>query len=370
MPKYDLAKKIANGELSRRQMIKALGAAGVMTTLSPVISKTAFAKDQVGLFTWGGYDDPGLYQEYIDKHGGEPAYTTFGDAEEGLQKLRAGYVTDLIHPCSSDPPRWVRAGVIQPLDLSRCENWGDLFPELTQAGTITFDGSSWMAPVDWGDTSLIYNPDKVTWMSPGNESLNLLFDDRMEGKLAILDSAADSWYLVAIYHGIDVTRMEHVTKTQVDSVYAALRQMRKNVKIFTTDTATMEQAMMDEEVWAALCWNESSWNTGYPLMSPKEGTLTWFCGMVLHKDAPNLDLAYDCINAATSANASAYMLETWGYGHSNKKGYEAISAEALAERGLSPDPIAHLQKGNFSNSPTDEITDYIEMQWAEFTAGG
>ena len=66
MPKYDLAKKIVNRELSRRQMIKALGAAGVMTTLSPVISKSAFAKDQVGLFTWGGYDDDGLYQGYID----------------------------------------------------------------------------------------------------------------------------------------------------------------------------------------------------------------------------------------------------------------------------------------------------------------
>ena len=47
-----------------------------------------------------------------------------------------------------------------------------------------------------------------------------------------------------------------------------------------------------------------------------------------------------------------------------------ISAEALAERGLAPDPIAHLEGGNFSNNPTDEITDYIEMQWAEFTAGG
>ena len=60
MPKYDYAKKIVNRELSRRQMIKALGAVGVMTTLSPVISKPAFAKNQVGLFTWGGYDDDGL----------------------------------------------------------------------------------------------------------------------------------------------------------------------------------------------------------------------------------------------------------------------------------------------------------------------
>ena len=107
MPKYDLAKKIVNRELSRRQILKGLGAAGVLTTISPVISKSAFAKSQVGLFTWGGYDDDGLYQGYIDKHGGPPEYTTFGDAEEGLQKLRAGYVTDVIHPCNSDPPRSV-----------------------------------------------------------------------------------------------------------------------------------------------------------------------------------------------------------------------------------------------------------------------
>ena len=80
----------------------------------------------------------------------------------------------------------------------------------------------------------------------------------MKGKLAILDSAADSWYLVAIYHGIDVTRMEHVTKAQVDSVYEALRKMRKNVKIFTTDTATMEQALMDEEVCCLLYTSDAA----------------------------------------------------------------------------------------------------------------
>ena len=43
MPKYDLAKKIVNGELSRRQMIKALWAAGVITSLSPLVEKSAFA---------------------------------------------------------------------------------------------------------------------------------------------------------------------------------------------------------------------------------------------------------------------------------------------------------------------------------------
>ena len=99
MPKYDLSKKIINREISRRDMLKGLGAAGVISTTMPMLSRRAMAASQVGLFTWGGYDDDGLYQGYIDKNGGPPEYTTFGDAEEGLQKLRAGYVTDVIHPC-------------------------------------------------------------------------------------------------------------------------------------------------------------------------------------------------------------------------------------------------------------------------------
>ena len=86
MPKYDLSKKLINGELTRRQMLKGLGAAGVISTTIPLMSKSAFAKQQAQLFTWGGYDDPGLYASYIEKHGGDPEYSIFGDAEEGLTK--------------------------------------------------------------------------------------------------------------------------------------------------------------------------------------------------------------------------------------------------------------------------------------------
>ena len=42
-----------------------------------------------------------------------------------------------------------------------------------------------MAPVDWGDTSIVYNPDKVDWVKPGEESFSLLWDERMKGKLPL-----------------------------------------------------------------------------------------------------------------------------------------------------------------------------------------
>ena len=33
-------------------------------------------------------------------------------------------------------------------------------------------------------------------------------------------------------------------------------------------------------------------------------------------------------------------------------------------------PISHLANGNFNNSPSDEVNDYIEMQWANYSMGG
>ena len=53
MPKYDLSKRIVNGELTRRQMLKGLGAAGVISTTVPLLPKTAFAKSQVQICYMG-----------------------------------------------------------------------------------------------------------------------------------------------------------------------------------------------------------------------------------------------------------------------------------------------------------------------------
>ena len=48
---------------------------------------------------------------------------------------------------------------------------------------------------------------------------------------------------------------------------------------------------------------------------------------------------------------------------------QSVKAD-LAERGVAQDPISHLQNGHFNNSPSDEVNDYIEQKWAEYTIGG
>ncbi len=54
----------------------------------------------------------------------------------------------------------------------------------------------------------------------------------------------------------------------------------------------------------------------------------------------------------------------------NKAGFSTLTADELAERGVASNPIEHLNNGMFSVMPSDDVTDYMEAEWATMVAGG
>jgi spermidine/putrescine-binding protein len=171
--------------------------------------------------------------------------------------------------------------------------------------------------------------------------------------------------------GIVIREKDQLTKAAIDQGIAKFREMRDNgqIRAFFGDTSSMVEALGNEEIDVALGWNEIAWNAGAKMMQPANGTMTWACGLAIVKGA-DLDRAYAMINGATSAQTSAYLLSEWGYGHSNKAGFSTLTADELAERGVAANPATHLSNGMFSVMPSDEVTDYMEAQWAEMVAGG
>jgi spermidine/putrescine transport system substrate-binding protein len=361
MPKYNEIKKF---------FVRAMVVSLSVFFIAGIVPTTKAFAEPGSVFLWGGYDDDGLFGSYAEEYG-SPAYTTFGDAEEGLQKLRAGAEFDLAWPCQGEIKRWVRAGVLEPLDTSRIDNWNDMFPEVRDLPSGMVDGKNYFAPVDWGDTTLFYMADRVTWMNDDNESFDLMEDPRVNGKVGILDSAADSLFLMMHHLGTDIREKDQLTKAAIDQAINKFREMRDNgqIRAFFGDTSSMVEALGNEEIDVALGWNEIAWNAGAKMMQPSNGTMTWACGLAIVKGA-DLDKAYAMINGATSQQTSEYLLSEWGYGHSNMKGFSALTADELAERGVAANPAAHLSNGMFSVMPSDEVTDYMEAQWAEMVAGG
>ena len=65
-----------------------------------------------------------------------------------------------------------------------------------------------------------------------------------------------------------------------------MEQQRPLLRFYTNDTTSWEQALASGELVAAALWNDSPLNLrkqGIPVafMNPKEGPMTWVCGITL-----------------------------------------------------------------------------------------
>ena len=362
-----------SGELSRRDFNTALSAVGVGLVMMPLTSRKApaAAADQATFFTWGGYDVPEFVQPYIAKHGEPPNFATFGGSEEALTKMRAGYVVDVSHPCNQAIPRWVATGLFQTLDTSKLSNWPDVMPELYNLEGNVVDGKPYLAPVDWGRTSITYRTDLVD-LEGQEESWNILWDERYKGRLGMLASAGDSWWCGAILAGVDFKEIS--SEANFKKVAALMREQRPLIRTYTDDTTTLEQALASGELVAAMTWDSSAVvlkGEGVPVTfaNPKEGALTWVCGAMMHKDAPHPDKAHDVIDALLSIESGKWLIGENGYGHSNAKSFDQFSEEELAALGLSRNPADILSAGKFQVPQSEWLETTMNEEFEKIKAG-
>jgi len=349
---------VKRGKLSRRAFSKILLGAGIGMVSTPLASGRAAAQtgEQGTIFTWGGYDIPELYTNYEAANGAMPNFAIFGGTEEALTKLRAGFTPDVAHPCYSGLKRWVDTGMFQPIDTSRLSNWGDVMPRLSSLeGNDSGDGKPWLAPFDWGGTSITYRTDLIE--VEGEESWDMLWDERYSGQLGSLASGGDAWWCGAIKAGVAFEDID--TDDGFEKVAATMRAQRPLIRVYTDDTTTLEQALASGEMVAAMTWASSAVtlaSEGVPVRfaQPKEGALTWVCGLMLHKDAPNPDRAYEIIDALLSVEAGHFMIKDYGYGHANARSFDAFDDAQLAALGLSKTPDDILAAGHFQLQQTQE----------------
>lgn len=361
MRKEELCERLAEGSLSRRKLNRLLAAAGLAMVTLPLTPRASRADEQVTYFTWSGYDVPEFFPGYVAKYGANPNMPLFSDEEDGFQKLRAGFYADVAHPCSGRIKRWRDAKVIQPIDTSRLSNWGDVVETLKTINGAGDEGKQWFIPIDWGNTSVLYRADIV---EPKEESWNVLWDERYKGRLAMGEDITDT----AIICGLLANAKDpyNMTDGDIAAVKELLIKQKPLLRFYWSDSTVLEQAMATGEVVAAPAWNSSiatlrGQGIDVKYMNPKEGKLTWCCGLVLTSEAKEIDKAHDLMDAMLSPDAGEWLIN-YGYGHSNLKSFERVSEQVLAERGLAKNAEEHLKNGVFSrdNVRLDDLQQMFE----------
>ncbi|NVP56580.1 extracellular solute-binding protein [Mycoplana rhizolycopersici] len=343
-------------------LVAAFAAALSVSTALP-----AQAGDGLTVFDWSGYEDPAFFPAFMEKHETPPDFSFFGDEEEAFQKLRAGFKADVAHPCAQSVEKWREAGLLEPLDTSKLHNWNDVLPGFkAMKGLMTSeDGTAWLIPFEWGNTVLTYRTDTVKPEEVA--SLKAFADPKFKDRVSIGDNVDDAYALASL--AIGLKDWSQMTDEQFKEASDFLRQVHQNIRLYWTDNTELSQAMASGEVDLAWAWNETSVTLqadGVPVDMKRdtgEGLSTWVCGYVRLKGGEGSeDKAYDYLNALTDPPVANYMVESWGYGHSNAKGMAAVDAALLDQKGYGD--IDEFVKDTLFQSPLP--TELRQKMIAEF----
>ncbi len=167
----------------------------------------------------------------------------------------------------------------------------------------------------------------------------------------------------------------NMTPEEVEKTKKLMQEQRPLLRFYTNDVTSWEQALASGELIAAASWNSTITNLsnqGLPVafMNPKEGPMTWTCGLTLMSfiDKKMEDRAYDLINAFLAPSTGVYWVMENGMGHANNKVYSQISGPELIKRGLTPDDIeGYIASGIFQATIQNEPE--LQAMYEEVKAG-
>jgi spermidine/putrescine-binding protein len=229
----------------------------------------------------------------------------------------------------------------------------------------------YFVPAEFGNSSVVYRTDLVDPEYIETNSWSIMYDDRYAGRLAWLDSGSATVEVAALVKGFD--DIFSLNDEQLEAVRPLMAKQRDLTRFYWTDVTELERAIASGEVVAAYAWNQSYTSLlseGVPVgyMVPKEGILAWGSGFVIHKDAKDLDAVYAYIDAWTSPESGAWLIDNYGYGSANLKAYDLVSPERRAELGYE-NPEALIASTKFLEALAPEMQEKYEALYNEVRAG-
>lgn len=189
----------------------------------------------------------------------------------------------------------------------------------------------------------------------------------------MIDSLIDGVMVAAIYAG--AKDPFNMTAEEIEKVRQLMREQRPLLRFYTNDITSWEQALASGEIVAAASWNMTPTNLGkrdlpVMFMKPKEGAMTFTCGLVLFSFvSPEMEArAYDLIDAYLAPSTGEYWISEFGMGHANIRSFEAFSSDELSQRGLPPDDIpGYIASGIFQSTIQNEPA--LQKMYEEVKAG-
>jgi len=174
---------------------------------------------------------------------------------------------------------------------------------------------------------------RAAFLRAVEESFGIMFDERYEGKIAWVDTL-NMLTVGGLYLGVaDPYQMTDDELVQVRDFLIAKKPL---VRFLWNQSYDFWLAFKKEEVWAGYAWPDTvgyadGKGMNYKYMKPKEGRISWVCGMGLFADTDNYFHAHEYVDSWASTKAAEFLLAYYYYGHTNTEADLSVVPPGLVD---------------------------------------
>ena len=310
----------------------------------------------VNVYNWSDYIEPRVLEAFTKETGIKVRYDTFDSNDTLEAKLlagRSGY--DLVAPTAYFLERQIKAGLFQPLDKSKLNNIGHVWPEIARRLATYDPGNRHAVNYMWGTTGIGYNVKKAQAIlgdgakpSDAMASWDIVFKPESLARFKdcgvhMLDSADDIFSAALNYLGLNPN-----SKAQADLEKAAalLMTVRPHVRKF--HSSEFLNALASGEICLVLGWSgdikqaqkraaEAKGGVEVGYVIPKGGAQMWFDNFAIPKDARNVSEAHTFIDYMLRPEVAAKNSSFIAYANGNLASQKLVDPAVFNDRSVYPD---------------------------------
>jgi spermidine/putrescine transport system substrate-binding protein len=317
--------------ISRRALMKSAVAVGAVGFAAPIVSKDALSSSgELNLLMWSDeFPDP-VIPNFEKASGIKVNQTPFSQNEEQINKLQAtgGEGFDICQPTRDRAPQFKDLAVLQPWDMSKVKNSGNLIPAMLEGSTSVWtweDGGLYHLPHTWGSEAISFRTDlykgdlaQLSYGSLWDEGVKGHVQGRPHSLLLGMGLWMDATGKLPSNRMLDAFKSEDDMKKIYDQLLPFAIEHKTWIKQFWDSADNTKSGLMENDVWIGQTWDGPALSLkkeGKPVgyQAPKEGAIAWLDGISLLKAAKNTDQAYAFVEYLQTPEASAAVAEGSGY---------------------------------------------------------
>lgn len=288
----------------------------------------------VNVFNWEDYIDEEVIRLFEEETGIKVNYMRFTLNEDMLVQVRTSPgAFDVVFPSDYAMERMIAEDLLQPIDFSKVPNEAHTMDWLRNPD---YDpGHVHSVPYMWGTVGILYDTTRV---AAPIDSWGALFSDTYKGEVFMLDSPRDTLGVALKYLGYSInSKNPEEIKAAADLL---IKQKQDGiVKAYQVDE-TKDKMVAGEGILAVMWSGDAQYainlNPDLAYVVPKEGSNVWVDGMVIPREARNVDNAHAFINFLSRPDIAQMNCEYIEYSSPNQAAIELMGEDYAQNPNLNP----------------------------------